>query len=94
MIKHQYKLVDDGDWSAVDITGYPFKDFYHFKDQTSWMNAKFGDPTYIQPNLRVYQERESFVSVMDDFCSYGGGAVFRFGFSNQSDAMAFYLTFV
>jgi hypothetical protein len=96
LIKHQYTMLDDGDWTAIDITGYPFKDFYHFAEQLNWLTDNYGEPTYTQRNMRVYGEREAFVSIIHDDEDFNeiGDPIYRFGFLNKADAVAFYIAFV
>lgn len=94
MSEHAYKLAEEGDWTVIDITGYLFKDFYHFAPQINWMSAHFGDPTYTQKYMKVYDENSAYVSIINDPLDDLSDPVYRFGFKHEADAVNFYLSFI
>jgi hypothetical protein len=92
--QYQYSLHKDGEGAFVDLTGYPFKDFYHFKDQVNWLLQHYGSPTYSQPWLQVFGGNAAYLSILDGKDAKQDDPIYRFGFSSMPDAMNFYLSFV
>lgn len=94
MSEYHYRMHDGGEWVFVDLTGYPFKDFMHFKAQFDWLVRNFGSPTYTQQYLKVFGENFAFISIIDGDEPLKGDPIYRFGFRELSDAIKFYLSFV
>lgn len=94
MTDDHYKLSEEGVWTVIDITGYPFKDFRHYSDQVNWMEDRFGAPTYTERFMRVYAENEAYATILDNPKDPLGDPTYRFAFKDQVEAMEFYLVFV
>lgn len=94
MIEHQYKIYEDGEWSVVELTGYPFKDFYHFANQMNWLKHHYGSPTYSQKYMRVFGDNTAYISILDGKDEVADDPIYRFAFASQADAVNFYLSFV
>jgi hypothetical protein len=90
----QYKISEEGAWTVIEITGYPFKDFHHYSDHINWLVARFGEPTYTERFMRVYAENEAYASILDKPDDPLGDPIYRFAFKDLAEAMEFYLYFV
>jgi hypothetical protein len=87
-------MQEQGEWVVVDVTGYPFKDFHHFKDQFNWLLRHYGSPTYTQKQLKVFGGNVAYISIIDGEDPLLDDPIYRFGFRETPDAVNFYLSFV
>jgi hypothetical protein len=92
--QYQYSMQEEGQWTIVDISGYPFKDFYHFVDQFNWFIAHYGSPTHSQKRLQIFGGNLAFISIIDGIDRLNDDPIYCFGFLYRPDAVEFYLSFV
>jgi hypothetical protein len=92
--QYQYSIREDGDGAVVDLTGYPFKDWYHFAAQFNWVLHHYGSPTYSHGRLKVFGDNIAYITILDGKDIKHDDPIYRFGFRQMPDAMNFYLSFV